>query len=220
MAVGPPPKASKKGSPPLVSCSAALSNFEAKISKASPVLSMGFVAAAKLSSCSSGLYASLAGNSAPGIGLVAVTSPVGPPKSPSKSEANGPLGSLVATVISVLAKKDCVLGVCMDVVKGVAAASTVPNGPEVVVVSATEKNADSEVAVVAGSCSWSLVANNSAVDDCIVSEITGDSVAKSKSMPAFSVSLPITPVIEAMEALFSLVIDAVSAKSDLKPSSA
>lgn len=33
MAVGPPPKASRKGSPALVSCSAALSNFDAKISR-------------------------------------------------------------------------------------------------------------------------------------------------------------------------------------------
>lgn len=91
MAVGPPPKASRKGSPALVSCSAALSNLEAKISKASPPLS-AVLPAARLSNCSSGLYASLLGNSAPGVGLVDLAVSVGSPKSPSKSEAKGPLG--------------------------------------------------------------------------------------------------------------------------------
>jgi len=54
MAVGPPPKASRKGSAPLASDSAALSNLDAKASNESPVFSITLVVAAKLSKCSSG----------------------------------------------------------------------------------------------------------------------------------------------------------------------
>lgn len=190
MAVGPPPKASRKGSPALVSCSAALSNFDAKISKASPPLSAVFcVLAARLSNCSSGLYASLVGNSAPGVGLVdlAVSVVIGSPKSPSRSEAKGPPGW--EELISVVVNSDCAADVCMGVENGAIA------------VSATEKKVDSVTDV--DNCS--VVENNSLLDDCNVSD-----AARSMSTPALSVSLPTAPVVDETEGFFSLATDAVS----------
>lgn len=200
MAVGPPPKASRKGSPALVSCSAALSNFEAKISKASPPLSAVFccVVAARLSNCSSGLYASLVGNSAPGIGLVDLAPPVlvGSPKSPSKSEAKGPLdGRLISEVVN----KDCAADICMGVENGAITVSAFPNGAEGVV-SATEKNVDSVTDV--DNCS--VVENNSlpVLDD--------RNVSPARSISTLSVSLPTAPVVDETEGLFSLATDTVS----------